>query len=86
MRQRKQLSEALEKFEMFTVFPSEANFLLVKTAPDQANSIHAQLKEESVLVKNLNGSHPLLVDCLRINVSSSDENTILIEKLTKILG
>lgn len=81
VRQRKVLADGLSKISGFKVYPSEANFILVKTAAGQATSIHAQLKDKKILVKKLDGSHPLLEDCLRINVSSTEENTLLLNAL-----
>ena len=34
-----------------------------------------------VLVKNLDGAHPLLADCLRITVGTPDENAALLDAL-----
>ena len=32
------------------------------------------LKNTGILIKNLDGSHPLLKDCLRVTVGTPDEN------------
>ncbi|MDZ4201807.1 MAG: histidinol-phosphate transaminase [Gallionella sp.] len=53
------------------VYPSEANFLLFRTA--NANAVFDGLKQRGVLIKNLNGGHPMLNDCLRVTVGTSDE-------------
>ncbi len=86
VRQRKQLSASLSAFGSLQVFPSEANFILVRTAPGLAKSIHESLKNKGILVKSLDGSHPALNDCLRINVSSSEENQLLVNALTSVLN
>lgn len=83
VRQRKRLSEQLNAFPALKVYPSEANFLLVKTESGQAPAIHEYLKQNVILIKKLDGGHPMLTDCLRINVSSSEENALLIEALTR---
>jgi histidinol-phosphate aminotransferase len=85
VRQRKKLSSELAQLPGLTVFPSEANFLLVKTESGQALEIHEALKSRNILVKKLDGSHPLLADCLRINVSTSEENALLMSNLSEIL-
>jgi len=86
VRQRKQLSNELKQFPQLAVYPSEANFLLVKTEAGLSSELHQGLKENGILVKKLDGSHPALVDCLRINVSSSQENQQLVSALSKLLG
>lgn len=83
--QRKQLSKSLAEFPSLTVFPSEANFILVRTAEGRATQIHADLKANGVLIKKLDGTHPALKDCLRITVASSDENKQLISALQSII-
>jgi histidinol-phosphate aminotransferase len=62
------------------VFPSEANFFLVRV-PD-AERVYEALKRQNVLVRNL---HPGLKNCLRINVGTTDENRILLAALREAL-
>lgn len=84
VRQRQKLITELNAIDSLRVYPSEANFVLVRTAEGSASTIHAQLIEQGILVKKLDGSHPSLKDCLRINVSSSDDNRRLVEALQSI--
>ncbi|EAR10155.1 histidinol-phosphate transaminase [Reinekea blandensis] len=84
VRQRRQLSAQLAELPGLTVFPSEANFILVRTQPGQADLLHAGLKDRGILIKKLHGSHPSLEDCLRVNVSSADENRQLLDALTEL--
>jgi histidinol-phosphate aminotransferase len=62
------------------VFPSEANFFLVRV-PD-ADRTYEALRRQGVLVRNL---HPGLKNCLRINVGTPDENRILLTALREAL-
>jgi histidinol-phosphate aminotransferase len=62
------------------VFPSEANFFLVRVA--DADRTYEALKRNGVLVRNL---HPGLKNCLRINVGTPDENRILLTALRQAL-
>ena len=82
VRQRKSLHAQLSRFSALTVYPSEANFILVKTQNGQAVALHQYLQTQNILVKKLDGGHPMLADCLRINVSSSEENGLLMQALT----
>jgi len=38
-----------------------------------------------VLIKKLDGTHPLLTDCLRMTVGTPAENTALLEALQTVL-
>jgi histidinol-phosphate aminotransferase len=43
------------------------------------------LKQRNVLIKNLNGGHPMLTDCLRVTVGSPAENQAFIAALQESL-
>ena len=60
-------------------FPSEANFILFRVPG--ADTVFAGLKARGVLIKNLNGSHPMLADCLRVTVGTPAENDTFIDAL-----
>ena len=66
-------------------FPSDANFILVRTQPGRAEALFTGLRERGILIKNLHGAHPLLADCLRITVGTADENCALLDALTALL-
>jgi histidinol-phosphate aminotransferase len=83
---RSDLFAALGQMPGLQVFPSEANFLLVRVREGSAIEVHEQLKQAGVLVKKLDGSHPALAGCLRINVSSPQENVQLLEALKPLVG
>ncbi|MDR1524188.1 MAG: histidinol-phosphate transaminase [Tannerella sp.] len=63
------------------VYPSDANFLLVKV-PD-ANSIYSKLVDKGVVVRNRNNVS-LCLGCLRITVGTAEENEILINALKQL--
>ena len=44
------------------------------------------LKARGVLIKNLAGAHPLLADCLRVTVSTPEENRIFLDALAASLA
>lgn len=75
------LAEALAALKGVTVFPSQANFILLRV-PD-ADRTFAALKQQNVLVKNL---HPGLRGCLRVTVGTPDENRILLTALREALS
>jgi len=53
-------------------FVSEANFLLFRV--DRATDVFQGIRQRGVLIKNLNGGHPMLSDCLRVTVGTEVEN------------
>jgi histidinol-phosphate aminotransferase len=77
---RAKLHAALSAMPGLTVFPSAANFFLVRVA-DAARSYEA-LARQGVLVRNL---HPGLANCLRVTVGTPDENRILLNALKEAL-
>jgi histidinol-phosphate aminotransferase len=78
---RSALSQALAAMNGIEVFPSQANFLLVRVA-DAAATFQA-LRKQGVLVKNL---HPGVPGCLRITVGTPDENRILLSAMKEALA
>lgn len=60
------------------VYPSDANFLLVKV--DNADALYRYLCDNGVVVRN-RSRVTLCGDCLRITVGSDEENRLLIEKI-----
>lgn len=77
------LCERLADLPGVTAFPSEANFVLARV-PD-ADRTHAQLKSRRILVRNLNGGHPLLANCLRLTVGTPGENELMLDALGESL-
>ena len=60
------------------VYPSDANFLLVRVA--DAAAIYTHLVSQGVIVRD-RSKLPLCEDCLRITVGTPSENAILIDQL-----
>ena len=81
LAERAKLGEALKGLKGVTVFPSEANFFLIRVA--DADRTFGALKRQGVLVRNLNS--PALKNCLRVTVGTPDENRILLNALREAL-
>jgi len=64
-----------------TIFPSDANFVLIQV--DDANKRYTQLIAKGIIVRNRHGQ-PLCDHCLRITVGTPDENLKLIQALQTI--
>ncbi len=62
------------------IYPSDANFLLVKVS--DADAIYNYLRDEKVIVRNRTRVHKC-GECLRLTIGNDAENALLIEKLTE---
>jgi histidinol-phosphate aminotransferase len=78
-QQREMLMQALQAMPGVTVFPSAANFLLLRVT--DADGVNARLLQKKVLVKNVGKMHALLENCLRVTVSTPEENRLFLEAL-----
>ncbi|MDP2142903.1 MAG: histidinol-phosphate transaminase [Gallionella sp.] len=84
MLERANLRWQLEAVPGVQVYPSEANFLLFRVA--NATAVFEGLKQRGVLIKNLNGGHPMLRDCLRVTVGTADEGAKFMAALQDTLN
>jgi len=81
--QRSKLIAALRAMPGVTVFPSEANMVLIRV-PDASRSFNG-LKSRGILVKNVSTMHTLLGNCLRLTVGTPEETDALILALEQSL-
>lgn len=82
---RGELYSALQQLDGLSVYPSQANFILFRTQAGQGTSIFEKLKTEGVLIKNLSPAGDALQDCLRVTVSTPEENAAFIQALDQIV-
>jgi histidinol-phosphate aminotransferase len=82
LKERAGLVEALWALG-FKVFPSDANFLLVKYS--EISKVARNLAEQDGLIIRDFGNKPMLNDCVRISVGSPEQNALLINSLAKRL-
>jgi histidinol-phosphate aminotransferase len=80
---RLKLFEQLKKIAGVRVYPSEANFLLFRV--EYATAVFTGLKQRGVLIKNLNGGHAFLSDCLRVTVGTPEQNEFFVDALEACL-
>ncbi|MDB4918994.1 histidinol-phosphate transaminase [Mucilaginibacter sp.] len=77
--QRDKLVLGLKDFDfVIDIYPSDANFILVKTT--NANGIYDYLVQQGIIVRN-RSKVELCEGCLRITVGTPDENNILLQTL-----
>lgn len=63
------------------IYPSDANFILVKV--DDANLRYSQLIEKGIVVRNRT-TQPLCENCLRFTVGTPEENQNLVKSLNQL--
>lgn len=83
--ERTRLFDSLTAIEGVRPYPSEANFILLRLPQGRAAPVFAALKTRGILVKSLDGSHPLLADCLRVTVGRPEENQAFVAALAAAL-
>lgn len=79
VEQRNFLQLQLSSFSFIKkLYPSDANFILVKT--NDADSLYKYLSAKKIIVRN-RSKEPLCENCIRITVGTHEENEILIGAL-----
>lgn len=80
LAERDRLEIELLKLPMVQkIYPSEANFLLVKVT--DANKVYSELVTKKVIIRNRNS---VIRNCIRITVGTKQENDILLKELKDI--
>lgn len=74
---RDALAAQLAALPGVTVFPSKANFLLIRVA--DSDDVCEKLLAHRVLIKNMSKMHASLLNCLRVSVSTPEENSIFFD-------
>ncbi|MTW20224.1 histidinol-phosphate transaminase [Allochromatium palmeri] len=84
--ERARLQEALSRISGLHPYPSEANFILTRVPEGRAGALFDGLRQAGILIKNLDGAHSLLKDCLRLTVGAPEENAVLVTALESLLA
>jgi histidinol-phosphate aminotransferase len=84
IKARNALADDLGNLKGFEAFPSEANFITVRLLKMDAQHAFQYLKQKGILIKVLDGAHPLLKNCIRLTVGSEDENKKLLSVLSNL--
>ncbi|WP_019139639.1 histidinol-phosphate transaminase [Noviherbaspirillum massiliense] len=82
--ERTRLAAALAALPGVEVFPSAANFLLFRVPG--ADPVFSNLLQKKVLIKNVGKMHKLLENCLRVTVSTPEENRLFLDALKAALA
>lgn len=85
IQERNRMIQELSCWEGIQVWPSDANFFLFRLANKSADDVHARLKAEGILIKNVSKAHELLKNCLRVSIGTEEENTLFMRALKNIV-
>lgn len=83
--ERQRVYAALCALPGLQVWPSRANFILLRAPAGRADAIFADLQRSGVLIKNLHPAGGALRDCLRITIGTPAENGVLLAALRAAL-
>jgi histidinol-phosphate aminotransferase len=82
--ERTRLAAQLAEIAGVEVFPSAGNFFLLRVA--NVDAVCAKLLDHQILVKNFGKMHALLANCLRVTVSTPEENALFVAALRRAVG
>lgn len=85
-QQRGEVMQALQAMTSLRTYPSEANFILLRTLNKPADQVFNSLKQQGILIKNLSPQAGLLNNCLRVTIGKPEENTAFLEAIRLALA
>ncbi|OGI59016.1 MAG: histidinol-phosphate transaminase [Candidatus Muproteobacteria bacterium RBG_19FT_COMBO_61_10] len=84
--ERQRVYQALAALPGVQVWPSRANFILLRLVSGDATRVHQGMRERGVLIKNLDHAGAALKGCLRVTIGTPDENAAMLAALTRSMG
>jgi histidinol-phosphate aminotransferase len=80
--ERERMFEALQQHPNWTAYPSNANYILIRT--NDAKQVHEMLLERGILVRRQD-SYTNLKGCIRVSIGTTAENDAFITAIKDIL-
>lgn len=80
---RGELEAALKKAKDVYIYPSCANYILIKVP--RAEEISKELEKRGILIRSF-PNDPMLCDCIRITVGTKEQNDIFLEEFFDIIN
>jgi len=84
--ERERFGEEMRRLPQLVVYPSVANFFLIRFEASDTGVVVDKLLEDNIMIKNLDDQHEKLRGCVRVTVGTPDENDQFIQVLHKALG
>jgi histidinol-phosphate aminotransferase len=82
--ERERLAKELQRVRGVEIFPSAANFLLIRT-PIEGTALWRSLADRGVLVRDFS-TMPTLERCVRVTVGSGEQNASFVEALRGVMA
>jgi histidinol-phosphate aminotransferase len=79
--ERDDVYEQLGNIDGILTYPSSANFILFRVPQGKSTDIFTSIKNQGVLIKNMNPQGGLLADCLRVTIGKPEENALFLKAL-----
>lgn len=73
-RERARFKSRLQRFSEVRVYESDTNFILFRLTTKDSDLVFESLREQKILIKNMNGFDETLRDCLRVTIGTPEEN------------
>jgi len=83
--ERERFEAEVRKFPQLIVYPSAANFFLIRFEVRDMDVVVDKLLDGNIMVKNLDNQHEKLRGCIRVTVGTPDENDQFLQVLRKAL-
>lgn len=83
--ERERMHQALSALPGVQVWPSRANFILIRLASGEATRVYQGMRRRGVLIKNLDQAGAALKGCLRITIGTPLENAAMLAALARAL-
>lgn len=85
-QEREALRQRLRPLPGIVVYPSQANFLLIRLLEKSADDVCSALKNSGILIKNLHSQGGALTQCVRASIGTPQENSALAEAFEQAVG
>lgn len=83
---RERLSTEMASIPGIRVWPSRTNFVLFRTERCCAADVHAGLMARGILIKDVSNAHPMLQNCLRVTMETTEEIALFLAALRELAG
>lgn len=85
INERERCKKFIENIPGINVFPSEANFLLIKFNKIKSEIVYNLLLKEGLIVRNVNHIQSL-ENCIRFSIRNSQQNNLLLNTISNIIN
>jgi histidinol-phosphate aminotransferase len=84
--ERERMMQFMIGLQSILVWPSDGNFILFRPHSMASEHVHKELQNRDILIKNMSGTHPALLNCLRVTIGTKEENILFRDRLIEVIG